>query len=74
MPKLPRIAGKDAIRAFEKTGYQVVRQRGSHIRMKSDQPDRLPITVPNHNLGPGLMRKLLRDTKLTVDEFIELLK
>ncbi|MFH1245659.1 MAG: type II toxin-antitoxin system HicA family toxin, partial [Candidatus Omnitrophota bacterium] len=30
MPKLPLISAKEAIKAFEKIGYQVIRQRGSH--------------------------------------------
>ncbi len=34
MPKLPLISAKEAIKAFEKIGYQVIRQRGSHIRMR----------------------------------------
>jgi len=34
MPKLlPSVSGKQAVKCFEKLGYQVIRQRGSHIRM-----------------------------------------
>ena len=31
MPKLPRISGREAVRAFEKAGWEVARQRGSHV-------------------------------------------
>jgi len=31
MPKLPRISGREAVRAFEKAGWEVARQRGSHM-------------------------------------------
>jgi len=75
MPKLPNISGNQAVKCFEKIGYQVIRQRGSHIRMchKSDSAKR-PLTIPGHKtLGKGLMRKLLRDAKLTVEEFSRLL-
>ncbi|MCX5634964.1 MAG: type II toxin-antitoxin system HicA family toxin [Planctomycetota bacterium] len=75
MPKLPVISGNQAIRCFGKIGYQVVHQRGSHVRMhhKSDST-RQPLTIPRHKtLGKGLLRKLLRDAQLTIEEFIKLL-
>jgi predicted RNA binding protein YcfA (HicA-like mRNA interferase family) len=75
MPKLPAISGNQAVKCFEKTGYQVVRQRGSHIRMrhKSDSAKQ-PLTIPRHKvLGKGLLRKLLRDAELTIEEFLKLL-
>ena len=75
MPKLPVISGNQAVKCFEKIGYQVVRQRGSHIRMhhKSDGTKR-PLTIPCHKaLGKGLLRKLLRDAELTIEEFLKLL-
>ena len=75
-PKLPVVSGREAVKAFERIGYQVVRQRGSHIRLRDESdPDHLPITVPDHKtLKPGLLRKLLRDADLTVGEFVDLLK
>jgi predicted RNase H-like HicB family nuclease len=75
-PKLPVISGREAIKAFERVGYQVVRQRGSHVRLRDEtDPNHRPLTVPNHKtLKLGLLRKLLRDADLTVDEFTELLK
>jgi len=75
MPKLPSISAKQAIKAFEKLDYQVTRQKGSHIRMhhKTDR-SRKPLTIPNHNaLGKGLLRKLLRDSEITVECFTKLL-
>jgi predicted RNA binding protein YcfA (HicA-like mRNA interferase family) len=75
-PKLPVVSGREAIKAFERIGYHVVRQRGSHIRLRDESdPDHRPLTVPDHKtLKTGLLRKLLRDADLTVDEFLELLK
>lgn len=72
MPKLPVISGKIAINAFIKIGYKVERQRGSHIRLSC--PHKKPLTVPNHRvIGKGLLRKLLRNAGLSIDDFIELL-
>lgn len=73
MPKLPVISGKEAIKAFEKIGYQVARQKGSHIRLRHS--DKKPITIPDHKeLGKGLLRKLVRDAELSRKEFVELVK
>jgi len=74
--KLPIISGKNAIKAFEKIGYKVVRQRGSHIRLrdKNNQYHK-PITIPNHKiLKSGLLRKLIKDSNLSVEEFFSLIK
>lgn len=73
--KLPVISGKDAVKVFGKLGYIVVRQTGSHIRMKH-QSDRSkkPLTIPNHTvLGRGLLRKLLRDAEITPEDFSRLI-
>lgn len=73
MAKLPSVSGKIAIKAFVKIGYSIARQRGSHVRLL--HLNRKPLTIPNHKLiGKGLLRKLLRDAQLPVDDFINLLK
>jgi predicted RNA binding protein YcfA (HicA-like mRNA interferase family) len=72
---LPVASGDQTIRAFQRLGYQVVRQRGSHVRLHHPtDPVRRPLTVPRHReLGRGLLRKLLRDASLTPEEFSTLL-
>ena len=73
-PKLPVVSGLNCIRALEKIGYVVVRQRGSHIRLKNKSGELPPVTVPDHlELRPGLLKKILNDADLTVKEFISLL-
>jgi len=75
-PKLPVVSGRQAIRVLERLGYQVVRQRGRHIRLRDERdPEHLPVTVPDHrSLKPGLLCQILRDANLTVDEFVDLMK
>jgi len=71
--KLPIISGRKAVKVFVKIGYAVMRQKGSHIRLC--HPHKEPLTIPDHKiLGKGLLRKILRDSELSVDEFIFLLK
>lgn len=75
MVKNPVVTGRELIRALEKTGFEVVRQRGSHIRMR--HPDGRVTTIPVHagqEIGPGLLRKILRDSEVTLEELIELLR
>ena len=75
MSKLPVISGEKAVKCFEKLDYIVIRQKGSHIHMrhKSDKSKKL-LTIPEHKvLGKGLLRKLLRDAEISVEEFNELL-
>jgi predicted RNA binding protein YcfA (HicA-like mRNA interferase family) len=60
MVKLPIISGTEAVKAFNKSGWSVARQTGSHIIMvKSDS--RVTLSVPNHKeLDRGTLRKLVK--------------
>ena len=73
MSKLPVISGREAVKFFEKLGYSLVRQRGSHMRMihKSDSSKK-PLTIPDHiELSKGLLRKLIRDAEITVQDLVD---
>ncbi|MBE3089241.1 MAG: type II toxin-antitoxin system HicA family toxin [Actinobacteria bacterium] len=74
--KLPIISGKETIKAFEKIGYKVVRQKGSHIRLRDDNNQyHKPITIPNHKvLKSGLLRKLIKDANISVEVFLSIIK
>lgn len=75
MAKIPQVSGRQAIKAFQKLGYEVARQKGSHIRLYYFSSEKDPLTIPLHKrLGKGLVRKLLRDAGISVEEFIKLLK
>jgi len=72
MNRLPVCSGQDAIRAFEKVGYEVDHQTGSHMILRHPQMRRL--TVPNHReLAKGTLRTLIRQAGLTKEEFLSLL-
>ena len=74
MTRLPRLKGKDVVRALQRAGFTITRTRGSHVFMQ--HPDGRVTTVPLHGsetLGPGLTRSILRDVEMTVDEFNQLL-
>jgi predicted RNA binding protein YcfA (HicA-like mRNA interferase family) len=33
-PKLPKISGEEAVKVFTRLGFEVVRQRGSHVILR----------------------------------------
>jgi predicted RNA binding protein YcfA (HicA-like mRNA interferase family) len=71
--KLPIISGLECVKALEKIGFVVDRQRGSHIILVREEP-RTTISVPDHKeLDRGTLRGIIRQAGLSVDEFIELL-
>lgn len=73
MSKLPVISGADCVKALSKIGFEVNRQRGSHIVIVRTSPPG-QATIPNHKeLDRGTLRAIIRQTGLTVEEFITLL-
>jgi predicted RNA binding protein YcfA (HicA-like mRNA interferase family) len=75
MPRIPKISGNDALRAFRKAGFEVDRIRGSHHILKKDG-HALHLSVPVHGaqiVGTGTLKSLIENAGLTVERFIELL-
>jgi predicted RNA binding protein YcfA (HicA-like mRNA interferase family) len=71
MTKLPRISGRDCIKALEKIGFYFKRREGSHIIMRRDKPF-AQIVVPNHNeLDKGTLRSIIRQAGVSVEEFVD---
>jgi predicted RNA binding protein YcfA (HicA-like mRNA interferase family) len=69
MGRLSNISGKEAVKVFEKLGYVLDHQTGSHMILWHDSKPTL--SVPNHReLAPGLLRSLIRQAGITVDEFL----
>jgi len=72
--KLPNPTGEELIAALQKIGFYVVRQKGSHVRMKHE--DNRVVSIPVHarkTIGKGLLLKILRDADLTKEVLINLL-
>ncbi len=71
--KLPRVSGKEAVKAFTKAGWVVSRQKGSHVILEKSGV-RSTLSVPQHpELDRGLLRHLIRVAGMTVNEFCDLL-
>jgi predicted RNA binding protein YcfA (HicA-like mRNA interferase family) len=73
MPKLRRVSGKEAIRALERLGFERVWQRGSHVVLKKQTPEgAVGCVVPLHReLAIGTLRGILRQARITPEEFME---
>ncbi len=60
MAKLPNITGAELITALQKVGFDVVRQKGSHVRLIHE--DNRVVMIPVHagkTIGKGLLLKIL---------------
>jgi len=75
MAKLPVISGKKALKAFIKAGWYIDRRaKRRHIIMKK-QGMKTTLSIPEHKkLDRGLLRALIRDAYISVEEFNRLLK
>jgi len=64
---LPVVSGQRLVKALERAGWEVARQRGSHVRMK--HPDRrISLTVPLHReLKRGTLSGILNDAGVDVE-------
>jgi predicted RNA binding protein YcfA (HicA-like mRNA interferase family) len=72
---IPRISGREAVAAFRKLGYEVDRQRGSHIILRHAQPPHRRLTVPDHReVAKGTLRALIREAGITVEQLSALLR
>ena len=73
MSKLPRISGRECVRALAQAGFYIKRQESSHVVLRRDDPF-IQVVVPDHKeLDRGTLRAIIRQAGLGVDEFIKLL-
>jgi predicted RNA binding protein YcfA (HicA-like mRNA interferase family) len=73
MSGLPRISGRECVKALKKAGFYLKRQEGSHMILRRDNPFG-QVVVPDHKeLDRGTLRSILRQSGLSVDEFTKLL-
>lgn len=71
-PQVPVISGNELVRALAKLGYEAVRQKDSHVRLRHPtDTKKLPVTVPLHDeIAFGTLRRILRDAGISVEQLI----
>lgn len=70
MPPVPVLSPREVVRAFEKLGWEVSRQRGSHIIL-TKEGQVASLSVPKHaEVARGTLRSLIARAGLTIEEFV----
>lgn len=65
-------SGSEAVKKFQKAGWTAVRQKGSHVMM-TKPGYQWTLSIPQHKeLDRDLLRKLIHQAELTIEEFSEL--
>ena len=74
MPRVPLLRPQEVVKAFEKLGWQVARQRGSHIIL-TKKGHIATLSVPDHpQVARGTLRTLIARAGLTPEELLNALK
>jgi predicted RNA binding protein YcfA (HicA-like mRNA interferase family) len=69
LPELPVVSGRQARRAFERLGWTFRRQTGRHMIL-TREGSLVSLSIPDHReLAPGTLRKLIRLSSTSVEEF-----
>ncbi len=75
MAKLPSLNARKVIAALKRSGFVEDRQKGSHLILIHPETNARTVVPihPGRSIKEPLLRAIVRDANLTVDEFIELL-
>ncbi|HKZ83534.1 MAG TPA: type II toxin-antitoxin system HicA family toxin [Anaerolineae bacterium] len=71
MPRLRRLSGADTIDVFVRMGFSVVRQKGSHVKLRRVSPNGevQTLTIPKHKeMDTGTLRAILRQATRYIPE------
>lgn len=69
--RLPRVTGREIVRALERVGFIFDRQRGSHVILVNPQT-RQRVSVPVHagrTVKVGTLKGILEDAGISLDDF-----
>jgi predicted RNA binding protein YcfA (HicA-like mRNA interferase family) len=73
MNKLPIVSGKECIAALERANFYVKRRESSHVILRRDDPFAQVVVLDHREIDRGTLRAIIRQTGLSVDEFVLLL-
>ena len=68
------ISPREMTALLERLGFRAARQRGSHLRLEHPDGRRTTVSLHARDLGLGVIRAILRDAEITVDEYERLRK
>ena len=72
MPRLPALKPKEVIKILESAGFYLVHKKGSHFKFKDISGNTTIIPLHNKDIKKGLLERIIKDTGLTLREFLNL--
>ena len=76
MSRLPVLSGRQVVNILSKSGFQIARQKGSHIILiKMTEHGKKAVVVPNHKeVDKGTLLEIIRQSGISREEFLKLIK
>lgn len=74
MPKLPQIKPLKLVKFFEKQGFAISRQVGSHVRLIHSDGRKITIAIHNKPIAPGTLNSILKQAQMDRDKFLKMFK
>ena len=72
-PKPPLVSGQQVVRALQRAGFNLVSQRGSHIKMFNPTKE-ITLIIPNHReVDRWTLKGILQDAEISIDDFNQLI-
>ena len=72
--QIPLLSGREVVKIFRRLGWEIARQRGSHIILVKEGHI-ATLSVPDHpEVARGTLRSLIARADLTIEEFLNALK
>ena len=74
MSFIPILRAREIINVLLKLGFSIVRQRGSHVRLRHMLDATKNVSVPMHNndVPPRILRSILKQAKITLSDFLKI--
>ena len=74
MPKLPQIKPTPLVKFFQKQGFSISRQVGSHARLIHPDGRKITIAIHNKPIAPGTFSSILKQAQMDRETFLKLFK
>ena len=70
--KYPVLSSIEIVKVLNKIGFSKVSQKGSHLKLKKDSPEKLVVIVPMHDeIAKGTLKSILEQAKIDLDYFLK---
>jgi len=74
MIQLPRLSGRELVKVLGKVGFELIRQHGSHMILRRQDPWAQTVIPDHKELDRGALRAILRQTEFSIQQPNQLLR